>query len=158
MAPKPINFLNTIIYKIQHIDNDELLYIGSTTDFIRRKCNHKSNCNNPNSKAYNVKLYTMIRCNGGWDNFKMIEVKKYPCNNSREAQAEEDKIMTEMKSIMNDRRSFRNGAQYYIDNHDKIRKNKREKIICDCGAVICRDQKARHKKSNKHKKIMENIE
>jgi len=154
MAPKPINFSNTSIYKIQHINNDDLLYIGSTTDFIRRKYSHKSHCNNPNSKAYNIKLYQMIRDNGGWPCFKMIELKQFPCNNSREAQAEEDRVMIEMKSIMNDRRSFRNMAQYRIDRAEHINR----KVTCECGCIIRYDNFNRHKKSNKHKKIMENIE
>ena len=43
MPRTPINYANTIIYKIQHIDNDEFLYVGHTTDFTKRKTAHKSN-------------------------------------------------------------------------------------------------------------------
>ena len=48
----------------------------------------------------------MIRENGGWDMFRMIEIKHHPCNNRREAEAEEDKIMREMKSTMNTNRAY----------------------------------------------------
>ena len=41
---------------IQHIDNDELLYVGHTTDFNKRKCRHKANCN-----SCQFKVYQMIR-------------------------------------------------------------------------------------------------
>ena len=41
MPRKNIDYSKTIIYKIQHIDKEELLYVGSTTDFRRRKSKHK---------------------------------------------------------------------------------------------------------------------
>ena len=66
MAPKAIDYSNTIIYKLEHEDDKKLFYVGSTTDFIRRKYCHKSRCNNTNSKEYNRKVYKMIRDNGGW--------------------------------------------------------------------------------------------
>ena len=37
MPRKAIDYSKTIIYKIQHEDNDELLYVGHTTDFTKRK-------------------------------------------------------------------------------------------------------------------------
>ena len=43
----------------------------------------------------------MIRNNGGWDSFKMLEIKKFPCNDKREALAEEDKVMKELSSNVN---------------------------------------------------------
>jgi len=42
----------------------------------KRKCSHKINCYNENDKNFNQKLYQMIRENGGWDTFRMIEVEK----------------------------------------------------------------------------------
>ena len=58
-----VDYSKTVIYKMQHVDNPELLYVGSTTDFTRRKAGHKSVCNNANDKLYNIKLYSMIRDN-----------------------------------------------------------------------------------------------
>ena len=101
MPKSSINFQNTVIYKIQHIEKDELIYIGHTTNFTRRKCEHKSCCSNEKSKGFNLKIYKLIRQNGGWELFNMIELYKFPCNNSREAEFEEDKVMREYKSCMN---------------------------------------------------------
>ena len=56
-------------------------YVGHTTNFPRRKNEHKSSCNNSNSKNYNFKVYQSIRSNGGLDNWDMIEIEKYPCEN-----------------------------------------------------------------------------
>jgi len=49
MPKNKINFQNCIIYKIQHLDNEDLLYVGHTTDFIRRQYSHKQCCINKNA-------------------------------------------------------------------------------------------------------------
>ena len=125
MPRKVIDYSKTIIYKIQHEDDDELLYVGHTTDFTKRKSAHKQGTNNPNNRVYNLKVYKIIRDSGGWDRFRMIEIKKYPCNDANEAEAEEDRIMQEMKANMNERRAhtgltkYEYNKQYNIDNADK---------------------------------------
>ncbi len=87
-----INYQNTIIYKIVCNDlNIKDLYVGHTTDFKRRKSEHKKKVGNINDdKSYNFKVYKTIRDNGGWDNWSMIEIEKYPCNDSKKATARED--------------------------------------------------------------------
>ena len=101
-----IDYDNTIIYKIQHIDDNTLLYVGHTTDFTKRKSAHKANLNNTNNKAFNYKVYQMIRDNGGWDMFHMIAIKTFACSNKREAEAEEDRVMRELKGTMNNNRAL----------------------------------------------------
>ena len=50
MPRKEINYSKTIIYKIRCEDeNITDIYVGSTTNFIKRKNIHKSVCNNENS-------------------------------------------------------------------------------------------------------------
>jgi predicted GIY-YIG superfamily endonuclease len=69
MPKTNIDYQNTIIYKIVCNDLDvPFLYVGFTTDFTKRKNRHKTSCNNSNSEAYNFKIYSFIRSNGGWDN------------------------------------------------------------------------------------------
>ena len=120
-----IDYTNTIIYKIQHNDIDELIYVGHTTDFTKRKSAHKTNTHSDKGKPYNRQLYKMIRDNGDWDCFKMIEIKKFPCNDKREAEAEEDKVMRELKATMNMVRAFRTAedikgdARIYRENLNK---------------------------------------
>ena len=107
MPKVAMNYQNNIIYKIQHKTIDELIYIGSTTNFAKRKYKHKSNCYNEKAAEYNTKKSVMIRENGGWDMFDMVLVKKYPCNDNLEAYAEEEKIRREMNANMNSIRCFR---------------------------------------------------
>ena len=120
MPRQAINYENTIIYKIQHLEDETLLYVGHTTDFTKRKSAHKANLKNTNNKAYNYKVYQMIRENGGWDMFNMIEIHKFSCSNHREAEAEEDKVMREMKTTMNNNKA-------YLTDEDKKKYNKEYK-------------------------------
>jgi len=45
-------------------------YIGSTINLISRLAKHKNNCVNKNSKKHHLKIYQIIRENGGWHNWK----------------------------------------------------------------------------------------
>ena len=78
-------FSRLVIYKIICNDicvND--IYIGSTVNFRHRGYQHKYN-----SKYSDIKLYKNIRENGGWVNYSIIELEKFPCNNSIEARERE---------------------------------------------------------------------
>tara|TARA_R110001632_G_scaffold33911_1_gene86750 strand:- start:2259 stop:2903 length:645 start_codon:yes stop_codon:yes gene_type:complete len=116
MPKVAMNYQNNIIYKIQHKSIDELIYIGSTTNFAKRKYHHKSNCYNEKDIAYNEKKYVMIRENGGWNMFDMVLVKKYPCNDYLEARQEEECIRREMNANMNAYRCFRSQEDYNEDH------------------------------------------
>jgi hypothetical protein len=106
MPKNPIDYSKTIIYKIQHIEKDDLIYVGSTTNFTKRKSAHKACCIHTSEKNYNNKKYEIIRENGGFEMFKMLEVKKFPCNDLNEARAEEDKVFLELKANMNTYKPF----------------------------------------------------
>lgn len=85
MPRLPFDYTKTIIYKI--VCNDLTIteiYVGSTTDFTRRKANHKSSC-----KTKDYKLYNIIRANGNWANWTMVEIERYPCVDGNEARKRE---------------------------------------------------------------------
>jgi hypothetical protein len=85
-----VDYSKTVIYKIVCNDLNIIgCYVGHSTDFVRRKSAHKNNCNNENMKCYDFKVYSTIRQNGGWDNYSMIEIEKYPCKDTNEATAKE---------------------------------------------------------------------
>ena len=118
MPKIPIDYSNCCIYKIEHIENEDLVYVGHTTNFTKRKNQHKTSSRSEKSRFYNLKLYTMIRENGGWDMFKMIEVEKYPCSDRREAERRENELMKELKSNMHIKNSFTT----YEEKREYIRK------------------------------------
>ena len=130
MPKKEMDYSKCVIYKIQHKDNNDLLYVGHTTNFIKRKNQNKTGSLS-NGVKYNYKLYQTIRENGGWDDFNMIVVKEFPCENKQQATTEEDRIMREMKATMNTLRAFLTDDerkeilhQYQNDNKELIKERK----------------------------------
>jgi hypothetical protein len=97
MPRLPTNYDNTCIYKIVCKDlNITDCYVGHTTDFRKRKWNHKSNVD-----KINFKVYKCILENGGWDNWDMIEIEKYPCKDANEARARERYWYEELNANLN---------------------------------------------------------
>ena len=128
MKKQPTDYSKGLIYKICCNDeNIKDIYIGSTVDFKTRKGSHKSSCHNEKDKEYTHYKYKFIRDNGGWSNWTMIELYKYPCINKRELEQEEDRMMIELNSTLNKHRAFRTeeeikvyNKKYKIENRDKI--------------------------------------
>jgi len=116
-----IDYSKSIIYKIEHLENPELLYVGSSTNFVKRKQDHKFCCNSENNSKYNMKVYKMIRENGGWDQFKIIVIKEYPCDSKINLLMEEDRMMKELKATLNRQRA------YVSDEEEKIIKKEIDK-------------------------------
>jgi hypothetical protein len=130
MPKLPMDYSKCCIYKIEHIDDDTLVYVGHTTNFEKRKAQHKINCNYVNSGSYNLKVYQMIRENGDWEMFKMIEVEKYPCNDKREAERRENEVMKELKANMNTYSSFRTVEEMKEINNERCKEyNKNNKEL-----------------------------
>ncbi len=168
------DYSKTIIYKL--VKNDDLenanIYIGSTTDFTSRKYRHKNCCNNENDKRYNLKVYKGIRSNGGWGEWNMIEIEKYPCNDKNEALSRErywyefyNAKLNGNTMIITPEEKKEYQKQYYIENADKLKQNYiknadkfKQKITCECGKVIRRDCKLRHEKSKRHIKYVNSLE
>jgi hypothetical protein len=129
MPRLPINYSKTIIYKIVCNDlNIKDIYVGHTTDFIRRKKEHKSSCNNVKSNKYNYIVYQTIRDNNGWDNFTMLEIEKYPCNDSNEARSRERYYYELLNTSLNMIYPIRTCKEYKQDNKE-ILKEKNKKYI-----------------------------
>ena len=134
MPKHSIDYLNCCIYKIEHIENASLVYVGHTTNFKQRKLRHKSSCNNETDKSkHNYKVYQMIRKNGGWDMFRMIEIEKYPCNDKQEAEKREFEIMKKLNASMNTMSANKNTGEIVM-NKCKLKKeknNEEEQISID---------------------------
>ena len=102
MPKQPINYENTIIYKLVCKNlNVKDLYVGHTTNFTKRKYQHHHNCTNPQNKHYNLFVYDFIRNNGGWDNWDMIEVEKFSCKDIYEATKRERYWYEDLKATLN---------------------------------------------------------
>ncbi len=89
-----VNYSKGLIYKLCCNDtNITDIYVGSTTNFVRRKCNHKSACNNENGKKYSRYVYRFVRENGGWDNWSMILLPEYSATNKKQLERKEHKYI-----------------------------------------------------------------
>ena len=113
------DYSKTVIYKI--ICNDESIsecYVGHTTNFKQRKSQHKIASQNDNK---NLKVYQFIREKGGWDNFTMIEIETYPCQNKCEATKRERHFIELLKASLNTNIPSRSSKEYRQDNKEHIK-------------------------------------
>ena len=143
MPKKPIDYSKTIIYKLVCKDLDvKDLYVGHTTNWKQRKRKHKSNCNNTLFEGYNSKIYKMIREYKGWNNWEMIEIEKYPCNDEREARARERFQYEQLYASMNTVRPLRTEdekKEYTKEYNKKYREENKE--------VLSQKKKEYHQKN-----------
>ncbi len=165
-------YQNGVIYTIK---TDNGLYVGSTINFRKRKNSHKTKCFNETDKLYNIKLYQNIRENDG--EYSIEIYKMFPCNSSEELIKEEEKVRKYLNSNLNMQKCFTTEEEvkerkrcyackdeqkeqrkaYYYKNKDMILEQMNEKIICECGCFTTKGNISRHRKSNKHTKLINNI-
>ena len=133
--PKAImDYSKTNIYKI--VCNDLTIkdcYVGHTINMTKRKCQHKTRCHNEKDKKQNYKIYQIIRENGGWDNWNMVLVEKFPCKDKYEACKREREVYEELDAKMNTLSPYRtqeerkqNDKQYYQENKEKFKQYNKE--------------------------------
>ena len=96
------DYSKTIMYKIVCNDlNVKECYVGHTINMTKRKYKHKSICHNEKDKGHNTKIYQIIRQNGGWSNWSMILVEKFPCKDKHEACKRERELYEELGAKLN---------------------------------------------------------
>lgn len=170
MPRTAIDYSKTIIYKLVCNDVEVTeLYVGSTTNFRNRKNNHKSKCHNPNSPEYEFKVYQFIRANGGFQNWSMIVLERYPCNDKLECSKQERLWIEILHATLNKQLPLRTHnesnvnyyqnnkeiinkscANYYQINKEKINRKKNTYHACKCGCKYTYANKAQHHRSPKH--------
>jgi hypothetical protein len=176
MPRQKVNYSNTMMYKIVSNDLNILdCYVGSTTDFTKRKYGHKSDCANINRKHYNFKVYKFIRDNGDWHNWSMVLIEMYPCTNHLESLQRErywcENLNATLNSVVPSRTRLEYKKQYDINNKDhlteqnklyrkanqeQINNNQKTVIYCVCGSSYTRCHKLRHERSKKHQEYEKN--
>jgi len=169
-----VDYSKTNIYKI--VCNDLTIkecYVGHTINMTERKCCHKTRCNNEKDKRYNFKIYQIIRENGGWDNWNMVLVEKFPCNNRQEACKREREIFEELDAKMNTNRPYATQEdrkkerkeyyqehkaglkqyikQYHQEHKAEINKNRKEKLKEKIECKYCAKRLTKGSMSSHHK-------
>ena len=133
-----VNYGNSMIYKLCCKDtNITDIYIGSTTNFYRRKSQHKSNSNNINCNCYNNYKYQFIRDNGGFENWDMVLVENISCSSKIELLKIERDYIDNLKPILNSVKSYTSieekkeyskeySKEYYHDNTEHKKEYSKE--------------------------------
>ena len=188
MTKTKINYENNVIYKICCKDtNIKDIYVGHTTCFTKRKYQHKCVSNNLNSKDYHLKVYQFINKNGGWDNWDMIEIEKFCCNDGNEARARERYNIEQLGATLNIKLPTRTMKEYLESVNDKLTNYRKEynktnkaiintlnnqnyqnkkvqilekqkiKFDCLCGSKCRIADKEKHFRSKKHQKYINSL-
>ena len=121
-------YQNSIIYKLCHCNDleNKNIYVGSTTNFRLRKNQHKTTCNNEKNKDYNIFVYQFIRDNGGWNEWQMIPIEVYPCNEKKELEVKERHHIELLKPNLNKAIPTRSQKEWTNDNKEKVKKYKKK--------------------------------
>jgi len=112
MPKQPVDYSKCIIYKI--VCRDESVtecYVGHTTNFKSRKNQHKCR-----SKTINFKVYEMIRSHGNWDNWNMIPICEYPCENHIQACIKEEECRIELQASLNSMKAHQTEEERKVQN------------------------------------------
>ena len=152
--------MSGVIYKI--VTGDDV-YVGSTTNYGKRKNEHKKKINNEKTKNYTMKVYETIRANDG-----EYEINIYEENLSMtkdELREREEEVRLLLGATLNSRRAHQTkeqrketerirAAKWRDENKDIYTERLRSKIKCECGLMICYSSLARHKRTAKHIRLM----
>ena len=182
MPRKAIDYAKTIIYKLVCNDLDvKEIYVGQTTSFKDRKSCHASRCYNESGAKYNLRVYQFIRANGGWTNWSMVEIEKYPCKDTNEAHARERYFAEALHATLNSnvpgRGQKESQAAYRKVNKTEISKyqseyredhkveiskaaakRQSEPVVCACGVTHTRGNKAKHLRTANHARLLAQLQ
>ena len=127
MPRKAIDYTKTHFYKIVCKDTTITdCYVGHTTDFTKRKYQHKTACNNENAKGYNIYLYQFMRENCGFNNWEMVSINTHECCDAFEARKIEREYVEELKASLNKHIPSRTKKQYAEDTKEHIQEYQKE--------------------------------
>ena len=171
-----VNYEEGKIYKIV-TPHSKKVYIGSTCTptLARRLAKHKTDYDQ----------YKQGKRKTGFSSFQLLDLgdcdivllENYPCENKDELRARERYWLEKTKNTVNQLcpiRSQEEHKQYYKDylttyyqenkqkwlEYAKKRRNKinaynSSKVTCQCGTEVTRNKLSRHKKTTKHRDLME---
>ena len=146
-----VDYSKTIIYKLCCKDTSvKDIYVGATTDMKSRRAVHKSDCNNPNNKGYNKKVYKFIREQGGFSNWDMIMVEKYACKDKLESGKRERYWMEELGATLNKQVPNRTQTEYHKDNKEYRNEYSRQYKKDNKGKI--KERKKQYHQENKEKR------
>ena len=160
-----MDYANGKIYRII-CEETGRQYIGSTcSTLVKRLSNHKRS-NKNNCKPSSCKDFI---------NPKIFLIEDYPCDRKEQLLMRErfhmennecvnlNRPIITREEFLQHRRNYNTAhreerLEHYQTHKEEIRQNAKEKFTCECGCVIQKTEKARHRKSKKHQKLLGGVE
>ena len=93
----------------------------------------------------------------GIDNCHIVLLETCPCGSVDELRAIESRHIRSTQCV-NKNIPNRTRQQYRVDNKEKISSEKKERVVCACGAALAQHSIARHLRTDKHKSAIAAIE
>jgi hypothetical protein len=151
-----------VMYKIVPKNKEvNYCYIGHTTNFVQRRRAHmKNTINEGDKKHYHLKHYQVIRENGGWDEWEMIELEKCKFKTKLEARMREQQLIEEYSANLNSLKAYISGdhrkelkkqiTQKYREENKELLKEQTKKYKQDHKEIIA-EQMKKYRAENKEK-------
>ena len=148
MPKKVMDYSNTHLYKIVCKDlNIKDCYVGSTLNFVKRRCQHKFSCLHPTDKHHNTPVYEFIRNNGSWENWEMILINTECVANSIEATQRERHYKELLNATLNTQIQSRTRQEWVDTNKTVI--SQKQKEYRELHSDTIKNKKKQHYEQNK---------
>ena len=155
--------MNYTFYKIV-CKNESITdcYVGSTTDFTRRKINHKYHCNHKDDKKYGLFVYDFIRKNGGWDNWDMIIIETLEFETKFDARCRERHWIETLNASLNiiipsqtakeyEKKKYEENREKELERARQYREENKDKIKEKRNTEEYKEQQKEYREKNKEK-------
>ena len=151
-------YLKGKIYTITNINDNTLVYVGSTTQTLRKRL------------ANHIQDYNRDKCCGfykyveNWEDWKIELYEKYPCENREQLNKKEGSIIRLIGTLNsfvagrtykdwvsdNVNKVYEINKKWRDNNVEKLKEKRLVKITCDiCGFVGAKNKLLRHQRTQK---------
>ena len=149
------------IYKITNDYNDDI-YVGSTCDTLVRRFNsHHASSKVAKEKDRPIyKLFNEL----GFNRFRIELICNYPCEDKYQLRQKEGEYIRQIGTLncciagqkYSESENKKIADKKYRKAHkEELRGKQCQKFECKCGIIYTMSNKARHEKTEKHKKLIE---
>jgi len=170
------DFANSIIYHIRDMESKEIVYVGSTTNFLQRKAKHKYRCNDKEGTEFTSPIYCHIRDNGGFVCFEVIPIKLLKLENKTQLLIAEQEEIDKHQNLVNGQKAHTTieekriyncennkkwreehkaerkeyDKKYYQEHKENINESIKQPVKCPiCNSTMTRGSLKRHQRTKK---------
>jgi hypothetical protein len=157
----PLLLTEMRVYKVIQLDTKGCVYVGSTHQSL---CERKAQHHQKVLKNSPTNFHRHIISNGGWENYEFQEVAEYGEISREELLLREREAIELLNPLCNIQRntirSDEDTKAYYKGYYAERKEQKckyskdwaKKPFECECGSIVRWGEKARHFKSDKHKR------